>query len=178
MMRKSKYYFEEEQKLDVWWVKLLVIVIAMVSLGPVYYGVISQLSAGVPWGDKPMSDTELIIVALLTTIVIAGVAFLMFFTRLETIIKEDGIHIKFFPFFKKKIISTKSINRFEVRKYKPIMEYGGWGIRHSLRKGKAYNMSGNIGLQLYLSEDKKLLIGTKRPEAIKRAMDKLMSEYG
>ena len=177
-MKRSKLYFEEEQKLDMWWVKLLVIFIAVVSLGPVYYGVVTQLSAGVPWGDKPMSDTELIIVAFLTTIVVVGVAFLMFFTRLETIIKDDGIHIKFFPFFKEKIISTKSIIRFEIRKYRPIIEYGGWGIRHSLRKGKAYNMSGNLGLQLYLSEGKKLLIGTKRPEPLKRAMDKLISEHG
>jgi len=39
-------------------------------------------------------------------------------------------------------------------------------------------MSGNIGLQLYFKDGKRLLIGTKRPDAIKRAMDKLMSEHG
>jgi hypothetical protein len=43
-------------------------------------------------------------------------------------------------------------------------------------KGITYNIMGHIGLQLYLSDGKKLLIGTQRPEAMKRAMKKLMEE--
>ncbi len=177
-MKRYLKYFEEEQKLDVWWLKILIIGLLFASLGPVYYGLIKQLSTGVPWGDEPMSNTGLVITAVGVTVIMAGVIFLMFFSKLITFIRGDGIHLSFFPFFREKIISSDKIKRYEVRKYKPLLEYGGYGMKRSMRNGKAYNMSGNIGLQLYFKDGKRLLIGTKRPDAIKRAMDKLMSEHG
>ena len=158
--------------------KILVIALLFASLEPIYYGLIKQLSTGLPWGDKPMSDTGLIITAFGVTLIMAGVIFLMFFSKLTTLVRDDGIHVKFFPFFKEKVFSPDIIKKYEIRKYKPVLEYGGYGLRNSMRNGKAYNMSGNIGLQLYFSSGKKLLIGTKRPDAFKRAMDKLMSEHG
>ncbi len=177
-MKRHLKYFEEEQKLDVWWLKIFIIALLLVSLGPLYYGLITQLSLGEPWGNKPMSDMGIVITAVVITMVMAGVIFLMFFSKLSTFVRGDGIHVSFFPFFREKIFSHDKIKSYEVRKYKPIVEYGGYGLRHSMRNGKAYNMSGNIGLQLYFNDGKKLLIGTKRPEAFKRAMDKLMSENG
>lgn len=42
------------------------------------------------------------------------------------------------------------------------------------KKGKAYNVSGNLGLTLYLVDGKKLLIGTRRLQAISYAMDNMM----
>ncbi len=47
----------------------------------------------------------------------------------------------------------------------------GWG-----KSGSAFNVKGNIGLQLYLKNGKKVLFGTQRPDALKRAMDKMMKE--
>ena len=72
------------------------------------------------------------------------------------------------------------IEKYEVRKYNAFREYGGYGIkgrkpgRRFRGKGYAYNISGNTGLQLYLKDGKKVLIGTQRGEAIKYAMDKMM----
>jgi len=53
----------------------------------------------------------------------------------------------------------------EVRKYKPISEYGGWGLRYGF-KGKAYTVSGKTGLQLYMRAGKNILFGTSRPEEL------------
>jgi hypothetical protein len=55
------------------------------------------------------------------------------------------------------------------------MEYGGWGIRYG-RKGRAYNVSGNMGLDLTLKPSKSFLIGTQTPDSIRYAMEKLMRE--
>jgi len=173
---KSKVYFEEEQKLDAWWVKFGMVLLLSVSLGPVYYGLIQQIGRGIPWGDKPMSDTGFIIFTVVLTLLMAVVAFLVFASKLNTSVRHDGIHLSFFPFFKKRVIAKDRIERFEVRKYRPIMEYGGYGLRYSLRNGRAYNMKGNTGLQLYLVDGKKILVGTQRSDAIKRAMEKMMSE--
>ena len=56
-----------------------------------------------------------------------------------------------------------------------MMEYGGYGMRSGSRKyGKAYNVSGKTGLQLYLSNGKKLLIGTQNPRQAQKAMEAMM----
>jgi hypothetical protein len=53
------------------------------------------------------------------------------------------------------------IEKYEVITYDPILDYGGWGIKYN-RHGKAYNVSGNKGLQLYLKNGKRILIGTQK----------------
>ncbi|RLD91188.1 MAG: hypothetical protein DRJ09_01945 [Bacteroidetes bacterium] len=96
---------------------------------------------------------------------------------MSKVIKKDGIHLKFKPIYiKERVIKRETIERFKVRKYKPVLDYGGWGIKQG-SKGRAINISGNIGLQLWLKNEKKLLIGTQRPEAIQRAMNKMMNSY-
>jgi len=172
---KSRVYFEEEQKMDSWWLRIMVMLISVAALMPVYYGLVSQLIFGEPWGNEPMPDAGLIVLAIVVTVVTAGVMFMIFASRLVTKVLPEGIHINYFPFFRDRLIRKERIERYAVRKYKPLIEYGGWGVRYSLKRGRAYNASGNMGMQLFLKDDKKILIGTQRPEAFKRAMDKLMS---
>ncbi|MBK8703741.1 MAG: hypothetical protein IPN33_08970 [Saprospiraceae bacterium] len=61
-----------------------------------------------------------------------------------------------------------------VRQYKPIAEFGGWGLRYSMSgKGRALNVSGNMGLQLEFKDGKKLLIGTQKPKEIELVLTNL-----
>ena len=53
----------------------------------------------------------------------------------------------------------------EIREYKPIMEYGGWGIR-GFGSNRALNIKGKIGLQLVFKNGQKLLIGTQKADEI------------
>ncbi len=82
-------------------------------------------------------------------------------------------------------VSRDEIQRYEIRKYKAFWEYGGWGYRkrsQSLfskkRSGVAFTVSGKEGLQLYLTTGANILIGTREPEGVRRAMKKLMTEGG
>ena len=100
---------------------------------------------------------------------------------LTTYINEDGVYIRFFPFILKyKFFSWDTILKAYIREYHPILEYGGWGIKHGrfrfnpfrirkfgmrrfIRKYNiAYIISGNIGLQLELTDGKRILIGTRK----------------
>ena len=175
-VKKVKPYFEESQKFDQWWLKLIIIGSVLAVVGPMFYGTINQVATGIPWGDNPMSTSGLIIMDFVTTLIMTGVVLLIFKTRLISEIKSDGIHIRFKPFlYKEKLITPGDIEKYEIRTYSSIKDYGGWGVRNGRRgKGIAYNVSGNIGLQLVLKNGRKILIGTQRPEAIKRAMNKLM----
>ncbi|NPA35860.1 MAG: hypothetical protein GXO47_03315 [Chlorobi bacterium] len=173
---KSRVYFKEEQTIDVWWMKFLLLFVLLATLVPVYYGLFRQLSTGEPWGDKPVSDSGLIILSVALTVIMAGVLFLVFGSKLITKVYPEGIYITLSPFFKNKFIPKEKIKEFEIRKYRPIMEYGGYGLRYSVRNGKAYNMGGNTGLQLHFTDGEKLLIGTRHPEQLKEAVKKMMAE--
>ncbi len=105
-----------------------------------------------------------------------AVALLLYFASLQVSVNKEGIEYKFPPFiFKTKTIYWNDVESHEIRTYDPIGEFGGWGIRNSRRNGKAYSCSGYEGLQLVLTNGKKILIGirdVKRLNAFLETMDK------
>lgn len=94
------------------------------------------------------------------------VVILILNTKLYTEIDEMGITVQMKPFhLKPKFFPWDEIESVEVRKYKPMAEYGGWGLRIGLN-GTAYNIKGNMGLQIYLKNEKKILIGTQKSDEL------------
>lgn len=111
-------------------------------------------------GNVPPEDN----IGQVVVIVVVALTLLLFFLlQLNTEIDERGIHYKFLPFhLNNKTIPWNEIKECYVRTYRPLMEYGGWGYRISIQNGKAYNVSGNKGIQLILKSGKKILIGTQK----------------
>ncbi len=101
---------------------------------------------------------------------------LPFTLRLETEITQEEISFRFPPLVRKwRIIPREQILQFEAGKYRPVADYGGWGVRQgSGKRGRAYNVSGNLGLTIFLKDGKKVLIGTRRVQAIAAAMDRMI----
>ena len=178
--KQYKIFFSEEQRLSNSPKKWIFLVAFLLGVGLLGYGLIQQLVLGKPWGDKPMSNPALILTFVFVVILMTVIWFLLNRVKLVVYIDKEGIHYRF-PFFirREKLILKEQIVSYDVRKYRPLSEYGGWGYHTSyffMDKGIAYNIMGNIGLQLYLADGKKLLIGTQRPEAMKRAMKRLTNE--
>lgn len=124
---------------------------------------------GKPFGNNPASDIGVYLTAI--PVVLTFLIFRMM--KLETLIDEEGVKCRFRPFQRKfKSFPAKDIVLYEVKKYNPILEYGGWGIRYG-RKGTAYNVRGNMGLYLELKNKKNFLIGTQSPDSLRYAMEKL-----
>lgn len=166
-MIQKEILFTEDQRFRQWWLWLILLSGDAVFL----FWVCKQLIFKVQVGDNPMSDTSL----LLSAVGIILVSVLLFYTRLNTQIKKDGIYFKFFPFhWSYKYYSWDMVDKCYVRTYSPLGEYGGWGIRYSMfGQGMAYNMSGNKGLQLELNNGKKILIGTNKPIELEEVLSKL-----
>lgn len=165
MIKANRTYqlYRETQYFRQLWLWALVLLISLLSL----YGVFQQLILGIPFGNNPAPDSVMVVLAIVFGI---GLPLFMYTTNLTTEVRSDGIHIRFFPFhlsFRK--IATEEIRGFEACTYSPIKDYGGWGIRFG-RKGKAYNVSGNRGVQLELSNGKHLLIGSQKPEELAEAL--------
>ncbi len=161
--------FKETQKFTQIWLWLIVLIIVGISL----WGIIQQIFFEIPFGNNPVSNQALWFYGLIPLIIV-----LLFVNlRLQTLVKRDGIYVRFFPFIIKfKRIKIGEIKSFEIRKYNPLKEYGGWGIRFGGRKvGKAYNVKGNIGMQFEFTNGKKLLIGTQKPDEFLEAVEKIKS---
>ena len=150
--------FKESQKFKQWWLWFILLGVNGLFL----FGVFTQIIGGQQFGNQPMSNTGLFIASGAT--LLFTILFINF--RLETIIKKDGIYVRFFPFhFTFKRFGFDSLTKSFVRSYSAITEYGGWGLRVS-GKGAAYNVSGDKGLQLEFANNKRLLIGTNQPEQL------------
>jgi len=133
--------------------------------------VFKQVIGGGQFGDKPMNNVTL----LITTALISLLSLLFLTFRLDTIVKKDGIYVRFSPFHLKfKHYGWESLTKSYVRQYSAIGEYGGWGLRFGLfGKGRAFNVSGDKGLQLQFNDGKKLLIGTNKPIELTETLSKI-----
>lgn len=133
----------------------------------------NELSAQ-SWDTSSEGFSRLILYGSVAVLFIVVVLIVLVLSRLKTKITYDGIFITFPPLKRKSYkIKVQEIERFEIRKYRAKREYGGYGFRSRRTSGQAYTISGNIGLQLYLKDGKKLLIGTQKKQAIEHAMGKL-----
>lgn len=167
----NKVLFKEEQQFRQWWWIILILGTTIPAMVMSIYALYQQTVRGIQVGDSPAPNGVLIVVLVFLCAMLWG----YFSLKLEVWIDQDGIHYRFFPLIRKnKLISKAEIERFEIRKYNPIIDYGGWGTKRSFKWGRAYNVSGNIGLQLYLTSGKKVLFGTQRSQAIMYAMDEIM----
>jgi len=182
---KEGLEFQESQRFNQWWI----IPVVMFPINVMFISMcIYQLTTGKPVGDKPMTDTELIIVTILFFLfsVILGVVF--FFMRLDTVINEDGVYERMFPFqLNFRFTPWDNIMDAGVMKKNLIEKYRysrGWGIRRGFRK-KYYDTGGNYVLKLTLknnnkiltfTSNKKIFIGTQKPEELTEFLEKLNAE--
>lgn len=166
--------FNEEQRFRQKLILLPIAFSGLVILVVLGAGLYSQMVLNKPFGNNPMSNKGLILAIAIILLVYVVVFWLFNFTCLFTRIDREGITIRFRPFHRKPIlIRWKEIESYEIVKYNPIGDYGGWGLQ-SGRKGKAYNVSGNIGLQLILKNQKKILIGTQDKEKMQAFLSSLV----
>jgi Family of unknown function (DUF6141) len=152
----SAVLFREVQRFRQWWLWLVI------AVGPlmIWWAGYRQLTLRAHFGRNPTPDGLLLALWLLIGI---GLPLLFYSSKLTSEVRTDGIYIRFFPFhvsFQR--FPFDSIKHYEARTYRPIVEYGGWGIRYGWQ-GKAYNVSGNRGIQLELDDGKRILIGTQHP---------------
>jgi len=176
MISREKVLFEETQKFGSPALYISMGLLYLAILGLFGFGMYRQLVAGQPFGNHPMSDTGLIITTFMVMLILGLSAWLLFGSRLEVRVSQLGIHYRFWPYIsREKIIAVQDIAKYEIRTYKPLAEYGGWGMkRGSKGAGMAYNVSGNKGLQLELRDGKRILFGTQRPDALLHAAKKMM----
>lgn len=141
---------------------------AGIMLGCVVFAVVILILQA---ADPPHFPSQtLVLLWLIWAVVTLIDGTLAFGLKLVTEIHPDGICVFFGPLgFPSKRFDWSEIVRLYPRTYRPIAEYGGWGIRWG-KSGTAYNLRGNQGLQLELKNGKRFLIGSQDPSHLIEAI--------
>jgi len=162
----SETSFSETQRFTHIWIWVLVLVVAAIG----WLAFIDQIVRGHSFGTNPAPDAVLWVI-----FVLFGLALPVFFwsLKLVTVLCDDHVYLRYFPIYRRCIL-YKDISSVCARRYRPIAEYGGWGIRWSPANGMAYNVSGNMGVQLELTNGKRLLIGSQRAAELEWAIKSRM----
>jgi hypothetical protein len=145
--------FKEVQKITQWWVWAILSAIA----GIWGWGLIYQLVLGHHFGNKPLSNTGLLVSAIIPF----GMIIFFCLLELKTEITPNGLDVTYFPLWHIHL-KWEEIQRAEIINY----AFVGYGIRFSTDYGTVYNAKGDIGLLLQKKDGKKILIGTQLPEQL------------
>jgi hypothetical protein len=133
------------------------------------------LLVGIPLGVAvlfliavPAGRVELATIGI-APVIVGLVGLLLAASRLVVEVGEDGVRIAFPYIWPTRRIAFHQIASISVRRYNPLLEYGGWGVRLG-PKGWAFTVSGGGGVQLRLWKGIPVLIGSRRPGELEAAI--------
>jgi len=142
------YFFKENQKFTQWWLWVILLSFPIMSVGPF---------------DENEINVYHVLIGL-------AIPLLFYLIELRIKVNEDGLHYQFFPFhIKSHTIKLEDIEKFKAIEYSPLKEYGGWGIKYGF-KGKAYNVSGNKGVKVHLTNGRNILFGSQKHNELAKAL--------
>jgi hypothetical protein len=97
------------------------------------------------------------------------VVFLLFMTT-EVTPTDVRVWFGWVPIYRR-IVPIGDVRRIEIVTFRPIVEYGFWGIRSGRDGTRALIARGNRGVRLDLTDGSVLLIGSQRPGALASALE-------
>ncbi len=155
--------FREEQGFTQWWIWSVLLLVA----GLAWWTFVQQIVRGIPFGTHPAPDW-----AVWLVLVLCGVGLPLFFFRCRLVTTVTPGHLRVhLRLVRRRDVPVDRILAAEVIEYRPLREYGGWGIRYNRKLGWAYTAHGHRGVRLRLADDGGLLVGSQRPEALMLALE-------
>jgi hypothetical protein len=150
MNKESKYV--EVQKFNQQWINVILYIVLIADF------IVTFLF---------LFNKQIVFISFIPLIAALAVFILFKIMSLTVSIDMNKVEYNFKPFhIRNQIIDKRDIESAKVIKYAPISDYGGWGIRHSFKNGRALTVRGKYGLQLTFKTGKRLLLGTQQPEAL------------
>ena len=154
MSDSDRPIFREVQYIrSVWWIMLLVYAIAALM----WWGFIEQIILGQPWGSNPGPDWMIWLFWIFI-----GIGFPVIFNliRLTVAVWPDRVVAQYRPIHTR-VIPYTEIESITAHNYKPVRDYGGWGIKGWSGRRIAYNVKGKSGVELMLTDDRSVMLGSQ-----------------
>ena len=161
----ARRYHYQETSLFAWWVHLLIWFCALACIVPAVLPILTG-------GERPLRE-----VGYLIAIGLAIPAFLyLLFGSLRTRVTSEAVEISWgLSGIIRKVVSFSQIESMEPVTYRPIREFGGWGIRFGRGKKQAWTASGNQALVLHLKGGVHLYVGSGHPARLEERIRSAMS---
>ncbi|MDB5114854.1 MAG: hypothetical protein JWQ79_346 [Mucilaginibacter sp.] len=160
----KKVLFEETQS------NTLLVIMAVVAA--LFFSILCMVQIGFnkPFGNHPAPDWVLILFA------VASIAAAIFFNyqKLKLLITEDEIHVSFGLLTGKTLIRITDIKSISIRQYDAFDEFLGWGIRYNATTS-CFTVSGNKAIEVEMTDNRKILIGTQKATIAKPIIEQLSS---
>lgn len=147
--------YEETQHLREPWIWAIVGLVTLAMFGTAAWAAMT--------GDE--STTGLILLVGTGLAIPAFVAFV----RLRVVVTHREVFVSFRPFLRRRFPLTDIVSA-EALTYSPLREFGGWGIRRGRGGRRAYTIDGNRGVELRLASGRRIVVGSRRPEALAAAI--------
>ena len=155
--------YSETQRFRQWWVWLVLGLPAVLG----WMGFVIQIILGREFGNQPAPDWVVILIWVFGAFLLP---LFMFRLSLETrVVAREGIHLRFRP-FRGRTVPFESIESVTPGTYRPIREFGGWGVRWGGKGKRAYSVSGNERVEVILDDGTAWTIGTARPDELAAAI--------
>ena len=151
--------FRETQRMPRSW-RLPVLVIAVG--GVLVYAVTAEAAGR---GD---AAALIGLVAIVVGLVVASLALV---AKLEVSVTRVAVDVRWVPLARRSI-PFATIDQAEAVTYRPVRQFGGWGIRFGRSGARAYSMSGDSAVRLTLHDGSEIYLGSLEPEALAAAIDR------
>ncbi len=89
--------------------------------------------------------------------------------QLVTEVGNDELRVKFERLWPERRIPVTTIAKAAATTYRPIVDYGGWGVR-GFPRVRAFNVRGSRGVLLEFHDGRRLMIGSQRPQELEAAI--------
>jgi len=156
--------FREEQKFPWYWTAVTSIPAVVIA-----YAIYRQQWMGRPIGDQPIAGT-----LLWPALAVTGSVVVWFMRmRLITEVRPDALSIRFVSLWPERLIEWAQIRTAKAVTYRPILDYGGWGVRWGERagvRGIVFNVRGNRGVRIDLSNGERVMLGSQVPDQLMQAI--------
>ena len=168
-----KMEFEEKQRLNLWWLYILVGIDAVIVGSIVLFD-----KGGMKYDDLKNVYFAPIWAVLFPFLVI----YLIQKNVLTLKINKEGVYYKYFP-FKAKLtpVDWHQLESVFITKYNAFGDYGGYGVKNRLwfkRNDKAYILNDRSkGLQLIFKDGKKLLFSSNKIDELELFLINLKTRY-
>src|SRR5438874_10445307 len=93
-------------------------------------------------------------------VLVGVITVLLTLSHLDVDVTEDAVTIAFRYLWPARRIAFEEIVGIEVKRYRPLVDYGGWGVRLG-PAGWAYSTGGDEGVKLRLRRGIPVLIGSR-----------------
>jgi hypothetical protein len=151
--------FTEKQTYTKGWMLLLVLFLLAIAI--------------TPWIVLFMLNETEVVGAIIGSAIGSLLTVLFLILALKTRIDEQGIHYQYRPIHgSERHIAWSQITHIEVKEFRPLMEYGGWGLRFRGfdMKDLLLNVSGKTGIYLTTNDGRKIMLGTQKAEEARKAI--------